>query len=176
MTTAEGTGESAKRPRGPGATYTALAVAMMVGLALFAYSVPQQPPPTIAAFAPQPKKLIVQPPPEQTTIGDDTTKKGRGNGGTGGLKKTDKAKPPKLTPKAPIEVPRQRDCIGQLQIDDPQSPPCVPGFIGDNGGATSFGVTKDAITIAVSQNMINYTGQQVVDDLFRFFNKRFEFY
>jgi hypothetical protein len=165
-----------RRPRGPGATYTALAVAMLLGLAAFAYSVPQQPPPTIAAFAPQPKKLIIQPPPEQTTIGENKSSKGRGNGGTGTKPSAKPTTPPKLDTKAAVEVPRQRDCVGQLQIDDPQSPPCVPGFIGDNGGATSFGVTKDQITVAVSANEINFIGAPVVADLFKFFNKRFELY
>lgn len=177
MSTPDTSNESGRRPRGPGMTYTAAAVVMLLGLAFFAYSVPQQPPPAIAAFAPQPKKLIVQPPEEQTTIGENTTNKGRGRGGAAGNKPTPKPTlPPKLDAKAPKEVPRQRDCIGQLQIDDPQSPPCVPGFIGDNGGATSFGVSKDTITVAVSQNAINLAGAQVVNDLFKFFNKRFEFY
>lgn len=46
-------------------------------------------------------------------------------------------------------------CVGKpaRQTEDPMSPPCVPFFDGNNGGATWIGVTKDEIRIVIpSQN------------------------
>src|SRR5687767_6262187 len=42
---------------------------------------------------------------------------------------------------------RVRRCVGDppRQVEDPQSPSCAPYWQGDNGGATSIGVTRDEI-------------------------------
>jgi len=47
--------------------------------------------------------------------------------------------------------PRQKPCFGSpaRQTEDPLSPPCVPYFDGDNGGATAKGVTRDEIKVIV---------------------------
>src|SRR5439155_17384244 len=73
---------------------------------------------------------------------------------------------------APVQVARVRRCVGDppRQIEDPQSPPCVPYWQGDNGGATSKGVTADEIRIAVPK-MTDTDAQFAA-----FFNSRFEFY
>lgn len=66
-----------------------------------------------------------------------------------------------------------RRCVGTppRQIEDPQSPPCVNYWEGDNGGATARGVTRDEIRVVTQDS-----GQRLSDLLFAFFNKRFEFY
>jgi len=86
-------------------------------------------------------------------------------------------------------------CNGQaLQVPgDPYSPPCVL-FSGDNGGATTMGVTKDSINIAVrlttdqsfQQTLAKLAGAQLRDTnddnvrtikaLAQYFNTHFNFY
>jgi len=86
-------------------------------------------------------------------------------------------------------------CTGQaLQVPgDPYSPPCIQ-FSGDNGGATSKGVTKDAITVAVrltadqsfQQTLAQLAGAQLRDTnddnvrtikaLAQYFNTHYQFY
>ena len=69
--------------------------------------------------------------------------------------------------------PRARKCFGNppRQTEDPQSPPCVPYFVGDNGGATYKGVTADEIRIA----MPAYDAFMATT-LENYFNARYEFY
>lgn len=73
-----------------------------------------------------------------------------------------------------------------------QSPPCLPKFIGDNGGATFRGVTKDKITVVIfypkyadgtqqvlAANNLAMTpekGAEVHEILAKFFNKHYEFH
>jgi hypothetical protein len=73
-----------------------------------------------------------------------------------------------------------------------QSPPCFGKFVGDNGGATYRGVTKDKITVVVfypkypdgtqqvlAANNLAMTpekGAEVHEILEKFFNKHYEFY
>ncbi len=73
-----------------------------------------------------------------------------------------------------------------------QSPPCMPKFVGDNGGATSRGVTKDKITVVIfypkypdgtqqvlAANNLAMTpekGAEVHEILQKFFNKHYEFH
>jgi hypothetical protein len=75
-------------------------------------------------------------------------------------------------------VGRVRQCVGNppRQIEDPQSPPCVPYSDPklDNGGATAKGVTRNEITVAVPQQFLE--NQSIPPNLATFFNKRFEFY
>lgn len=89
-------------------------------------------------------------------------------------------------------------CSGPQVPGDPYSPPCAPKFSGDNGGATSRGVTKDQITVSVrigsfANGMLDAlsnaspaaaripketegTITRTVAALVDYFNKRFEFY
>jgi hypothetical protein len=55
--------------------------------------------------------------------------------------------------------PRQKQCFGNppRQSEDPLSPPCVAYFDGDNGGATSPGVTRDEIRVTL-YNSLGLTG------------------
>src|SRR5256885_6473236 len=84
---------------------------------------------------------------------------------------------PATSQAADVRVPRVRRCIGDppRQIEDPQSPPCVPYWSGDNGGATYKGVTRDEIRIKTPGYDFSQTPGYHAD-LQAFFNKRFEFY
>jgi len=86
-------------------------------------------------------------------------------------------------------------CAGQaLQVPgDPYSPPCI-SFSGDNGGATSKGVSKDSITVSIrlttdqsfQQTLAQLAGAQLRDTnadnvrtlqaLATYFNTHFQFY
>lgn len=78
-----------------------------------------------------------------------------------------------------VIVPRQHSCVGDppRQIDDPQSPPCVPFFTGDNGGATAPGVTRDEIRVAAPFGTF-FTGDPTpqYQAIVNYFNSHFEFY
>ena len=73
------------------------------------------------------------------TSPDSGTSGGTGLGGSEGL--------------TPPQPPSQFQCVGNppRQTEDPLSPPCVPFFRGDNGGATHQGVTASEIRIVVYQ-------------------------
>lgn len=47
--------------------------------------------------------------------------------------------------------PNTKRCVGSppRQTSDPESPPCVPFYDGDNGGATAPGVTADEVRVAI---------------------------
>ena len=62
------------------------------------------------------------------------------------------------------------------QTEDPQSPPCVPYFQGNNGGATySHGVTGTTINVAFGA-FGDPVYEREIDDFVAYFNRRFEFY
>jgi Periplasmic binding protein len=152
-----------------------IAVLLVVTFALRAASAS---PPGIAEFAPQANKPISQAPTEQTSVF------GSGQNGAAVATPTPTPTPtptsgagaqaaPTLPPGATI-----RPCVGNppRQIEDPQSPPCVPYWPGkDNGGGTAPGVTHDAITVVLTNGASNNT-TQITNDLVHFFNERFEFY
>ena len=152
------------------ATIAALLLAIIVPLALLAS---QQPPPAIAEFAPQDQQQIKKAPSAQ--VGD--LGEGDLNGQT----------PPSPSPQASgivsqllpspplIDVARVRRCVGSppRQTEDPQSPPCVPYFQGNNGGSTyPHGVSGSTITVAY--DFPAHTHQ--MEDFASYFNRRFEFY
>src|SRR5687768_12377464 len=153
------------RPRGPGLTYAVLSVVIVALLATLALTARQPPPPTIAEFAPQSVENITDAPDDQSS----NAGRAGGTGGGGALADGDGTSPSA----SPIDVPRVRKCVGDppRQIEDPQSPPCVPYWEGDNGGATYQGVTRDEIRIASPE-----FSEGLHNVLQNFFNKRFEFY
>ena len=73
-------------------------------------------------------------------------------------------------------------CVGDppRQIEDPQSPPCIPYWQGNNGGATSSGVGRDSIELGLPSDCQTSSGSgessTEYNDLIQFFNERFEFY
>jgi hypothetical protein len=134
------------------------------------------PRPTAAALSPNGQQVIKKAPPGSGASSNGDGGKGTGPGGAG----APSASPtPSPTPSPPVrEVPRNlvKQCVGPpplRQIEDPQSPPCIAYWQGDNGGATATGVTQDHVYIAVPTPE-GKTGQY--NALFNFFNKRFQFY
>ncbi|HVE75550.1 MAG TPA: hypothetical protein VND22_02155 [Actinomycetota bacterium] len=162
-----------RKPKAPAILYGAILLTLLILLSVFALTARQPPPPTIAEFAPQAVEQIQDAPSEQSSEfgsgegpgdcppGAACGEGGSGPGGPGG------GEPP------PIKgVPRARKCIGDppRQIEDPQSPPCVPFWSGDNGGSTAKGVTENEIRIGIPDS-----GDE--DKFYvAFFNSRFEFY
>lgn len=120
-------------------------------------------PPVAAEFAPNARQVIRQAPANQAAV------YGQGPG-TG-------VPTPTASPST-LSIPRNevKNCVGPpplRQIEDPQSPPCIAYWSGDNGGATWRGVTRDSIYIAVpTPNGF----KQEYEALETFFNKRFQFY
>ena len=85
--------------------------------------------------------------------------------------------------------PANKRCVGNppRQTEDPMSPACVRFFKGDNGGATSKGVTRDEIRVVFYTTACgNITIRDVGDEAdawdrtlnryARFFNERFQTY
>ena len=169
---------SARRPRPPGLVYSALSMAMLVLLAALTITATQTPPPAIAEFAPQAVDQIEEAPPEQSSDAGEGEGGAPGEGvdgeGGSGPTTTTTLPPPGGADPPTIERARLRRCFGQppRQTEDPQSPPCVPFFEGDNGGATSRGVTADEIRVAVTRNM-DESHMRAIE---AYFNKRYEFY
>jgi hypothetical protein len=129
-------------------------------------------PPTAAEFSPNASQVIKQAPP-----GSAASSNGQGGGGTG---EASGAGPGSTTtvPTKTEEVAGNllKQCVGpppERQIEDPQSPPCIAYWAGDNGGATSMGVTRDSIYVAVPTP--NGFGAEY-KALETFFNKRFQLY
>lgn len=163
---------SARRPRPPGLVYSALSLALLVVLGTLTVTTTQTPPPAIAEFAPQAVEKIEEAPPEQSS------ESGEGEGGAPGEQaaaSTSTTTPGSVGGERPtVSQARLRRCFGDppRQTEDPQSPPCVPFFEGDNGGATARGVTADEIRVAVTRNM----DEAHMRTIEAYFNKRFEFY
>lgn len=171
------------RPRTPALVLGTVVVAVAVLVAAVALTSRQQTPPTIAEFAPQAVAQIKQTLDEQAE--GEPPQGGQGLAG-GQPSPSPSPSPPAVGPDGSplpvpgatpdIEVPRVRQCIEGRQIEDYQSPPCVPFFDPDldNGGATSKGVTGDQINVAVPQQFLEDLGPP--QRIAQFFNKRFEFY
>jgi hypothetical protein len=181
-------GEQA-RPRTPAFVQIGLAVGIAVLLAAVTLTTRQPPPPAIAEFAPQAVEQIKETPKEQASefgsgagLGDCppgskcAAGDGAGIGGAGGVGKGDGGPAATTTtvPKPP--PPSTKRCVGEppRQIEDPQSPPCIPYWddAKGNGGKTSFGVSKDEIIVAAPDQG---TGNMYVA-FANFFNSRFQLY
>jgi hypothetical protein len=153
--------------------FTAIAVAATLTLGVVALDASQSSPPAVAEFAPAalnqvknaPNQLGAQGNPPTATPTPSTTASHR-------------ATTPSSSPTAAIDQPAVRQCVGDppRQIEDPQSPPCVNYWKGDNGGATSYGVARDEIRIAVPQGTAFETPRDDEEAIASFFNTHFEFY
>ncbi len=165
------TTEAKRRPRGPGVAYAALTTVMALVVGIVAMTATQPPPPTIAEFAPQAVEQIDEAPSEQTSEFGS----GEGGLGTGGAFEPT---PPPVADEVErvIDVPRIRRCVGDppRQTEDPQSPPCIPYWDGDNGGATTRGVTADEIRVAWPE--VEGADARMMDAVLAHFNRRYEFY
>lgn len=130
--------------------YPPITVALLAGVLIAlmvlpsALNIPQTNPTTIAEYAPVPPEDDAPP---------DTT----GNVSALGLGSSSSLQRALPTPVGDLTSPAQGErrqnqrCVGKpaRQTEDPMSPPCVPFFDGNNGGATWTGVTKDEIRIVL---------------------------
>ena len=176
---------STARPRTPALVLGAVVAAVCVLVGAVALTSRQQTPPTIAEFAPQAVAQIKQALDEQ---GVDETRQAQQEqdaptaapsaGPSLGPDGSPLPQPGASPPPPAIQQPRVRQCVGSpaRQTEDPQSPPCVPYFDPDvdNGGATSKGVTRDQITVALPQQFFEDVNPSLKGT--QFFNKRYEFY
>ena len=164
-----------RRPgRSSGAINLGIVVAMLAVLLPLILNAASTAPTTAAEFSPNGQSVIKKAPP-----GSGGASNGQGGKGTGvGPGGSPTPPPPPPAPAKQLSVPANevKHCVGPpplRQIEDPQSPPCIAYWKGDNGGATSTGVTRDAIYVAVpTPNGF----KQEYDALAKFFNERFELY
>ncbi len=157
--------------RRAGGLVNGVALAVLIAiLALVALVTKPPPPPNVAEFAPQAVEQITDAPSNQSSRFG--TGAGEGTSGSADL--------PSSGNQRTIDVARVRRCVGNppRQIEDPQSPPCVPYWEGKNGGATSKGVSSDEIRVAVLDDPGFEFNQNIpAAELYaEFFNRRFEFY
>jgi len=165
--------------KAPGFVFAGLATALSA-LLLAALSPSQPPPPPIAEYAPEAVQAIKDAPDEQSAehglalgdVGDrdarDPEEEESEELAGGGIPTTT------TSTTLPPNSERVRLCVGKpsRQTEDPQSPPCVPYFEGDNGGATARGVTQNEIKIGFpSRNHPKH-----FDQMLSYFNRRFELY
>src|SRR5579884_3537456 len=137
-----------------------IAVLLVVTFALRAASAS---PPGIAEFSPQAHKPISQAPNEQTSVFGS----GQNGAAVGTPTPSPTATPPQAAPTLPAgNPPVVLQCIGNppRQIEDPQSPPCVPSWSGNNGGSTSPGVTGNSITVVIT-NGAESNAARITNDL-----------
>jgi hypothetical protein len=167
-----------RRPgRTPGAVNLAVALGVLALLLPLLLHAATAAPPTAAEFSPNARQVIKKAPPGQAAAVN-----GSGEGaapGAGGSPTPTPAATPTPTPTQPAQTVAAnllKQCVGPpplRQIEDPQSPPCIAYWKGDNGGATAKGVTRDAVYIAIPTPE---NAQGAYDALFSFFNKRFQLY
>ena len=170
-----------RRPgRTPGSFNLGVALTVLVVLLPLLLNAATSAPPTAAEFSPNARQVIKKAPPGQAAAVNGT-----GEGAAPGAGGTGNGASPTPSPSAqaqptptgsPVPETEIKKCVGPpplRQIEDPQSPPCIAYYKGDNGGATSRGVTRESVYIAVPTPE---NAQAQYDALFAFFNKRFQFY
>lgn len=179
---------SSRAQRVPGVVNAVAALVTLALVAIVAMRATASAPPALAEFAPTVQKTIQQAPQEQTDVF------GNGAGGVGGATPTPAPTPTPLPNSAAASVPSPTPlpdhttfnaCVAgdpPRQIQDPQSPPCVP-FWNDpkgNGCATSMGVTGGGNGPVCNGGEIaiqnEYPQGTIPTGMIEFFNKRFEFY
>lgn len=173
-----------RRPRTPGAVFAALSATIFALIATVSLTAQSAPPPSVAEFAPVAPQQVLQKS-NLAALG------GQQPGGNGSGAATPTPTPTAAagattpTPSGPVvDTASVYHCIdgpgGPRQIEDPQSPPCVPYWKGDNGGATApKGVTGSQITVVVGDDASSGAPLYSASDLQTyetFFNRRFEFY
>jgi hypothetical protein len=161
----------ARTRRLPGVVNLIAALVLVALVLTIALRTERSQPPAVAEFAPQSHHPITQAPAELSS---------RCGGGPGGEASGSGAIGPSPTP-SPAALPSGAvllHCVGDppRQIEDPQAPPCVPYWVGDNGGATYHGVTPDQVRIVAPCTTQNGANSVLEQDFTNFFNRRFEFY
>src|SRR5205823_4068075 len=138
-----------RRGRLPGLVNVGAAVAVLALILQLALRASQAATPAIAEFAPQAQRPI------QSAVAEQAGNFGAGAGGAG----AGATPPPSPSATQPQDVVF-RHCVGDppRQIEDPQSPPCVPFWRGNNGGGTSKGVGRNVIKIFVPNPSASVSG------------------
>jgi hypothetical protein len=130
-----------------------MAVAIYLPSAL---NLPQSNPSTVLEYAPVP-------PDDEAPPSTEGSISALGLGSSGSLT-TDRPPPPQQqqqqTETAESDRPTVKRCVGNppRQTEDPNAPPCVAFFDGDNGGTTWQGVTGDEITVLIYHSAYLTTG------------------
>ncbi|HUR79107.1 MAG TPA: hypothetical protein VMZ22_14250 [Acidimicrobiales bacterium] len=161
-----------------------LAGSMFALVAVFLPSVlrPAEPPANESAeFSPD------APPDQNNSIVAALNRGSTGTAGDGEGEATDQPDGP------PKRAPGKGVCYGKnppRQVESVYSPPCAPAFVGDNGGATTFGVTATEFRVAIyvadyddaeegpvdSTETYQNATQRYLLAMQTWFNKHFEFY
>lgn len=167
------------RPKGPGLVNGSLAGVLVILVAAVALTARQPAPPAIAELAPQAAQQIKDSLKEQSSqFGSGPGSEAGGNfEGGSTTTSTTVATTDTTEEEKPIDRGRVRRCIGDppRQTEDPQSPPCVPYFEGDNGGETWRGVTAREIRVAWPKSWSAQT-DALMNAMVSYFNTRYEFY
>ncbi|HVE92552.1 MAG TPA: hypothetical protein VNE62_09685 [Actinomycetota bacterium] len=126
-------------------------------------NLPQSNPSTVLEFAPVPPEDDDPPPPQDGSLSS------LGLGSSSSLSTdtaenlvTEQTGGPGST-KGPItKTKNDKRCVGSppRQTEDPNSPPCVAFFDGDNGGATWQGVSKEEVTVLVYSSAVLTTDER----------------
>lgn len=127
-----------------------LVIALLIAALILpsALNLPQSNPSTVLEYAPVP-------PDDDTPPPNDGNLSALGLGSSSGLTTGSPPNTPtKTDPKREGGKGKKavtKRCVGKplRQTEDPNSPPCVPFFEGDNGGATWQGVTEDEIVVLI---------------------------
>ena len=170
-----------RRPgRVPGSVNLGVGLTVLVVLLPLLLQAATSAPPTAAEFSPNAKQVIKQAPPGQAAaVNGSGDGKGSGGGTDGKGEGGGASALPQPSPSgSTLSIPADqlKRCVGPpplRQIEDPQSPPCIAFWQGDNGGATAKGVTRDSIYVAVPtpDGFV-----QQYEALEKFFNTRFQLY
>lgn len=122
-----------------------LVAAMLIAVLVLpsTLNIPQTNPTTIAEYAPVP--------PEDDSAPDTTGNVSALGLGTSASLRSGTPLAAGDLPQAEAARRQNKQCLGSppRQAEDPMSPPCVPFFEGNNGGATYQGVTKDEVRVVI---------------------------
>ena len=159
--------------RGPTVVYTTATVVLLVLIATLAITTESASPPSIAEYAPRSIQQIKHAPNNQSGNFGDVGGAPVQGGASPSPTPSPSVPPPSLPP-----PPRTFTCVGSppRQTADPQSPPCISSWVGNNGGATSRGVTPTEVRVYMPPLFNNSEYFRVVADLQEYFNRHFEFY
>lgn len=180
------TSRPARRSTLGGFIHSGVVLTLLLAIATLALVVTPPAPPGIAEFAPRATETIDE------ALKQQASQFGAGDGGPcaagqgctmGGSGTTTTTTTPRANglveptrPTPEVEENQVKRCVGSpaRQTEDPQSPPCKNFWEGDNGGATSRGVTAQDIKVAYFPSADPSTS--ALKRLVVHFNTRYQFY
>lgn len=175
---------TARRPRAPGFAFAGISGVLLAVIGALAFTAQSVTPPAIAELAPQAARQITKTAQQQgadTGVGSEVPGVGPGPAASPSPQPSPTAAVPQAS--AAVTTRATRRCVGDplRQTEDPQSPPCVPFWDGNNGGATWKGVSASEIRVAVGNQVDGTTGQPIfsaqnLKAYETYFNRRYEFY